>query len=386
MRKSGNIRRTALLLLAAALLCLTLAGCWDKEEIADLVFLAGIGVDVPLKGEGVSVTAELIKISSGKDDAIQSTVFASTGKNIADALVGLACHVGGKLNFNYCEVVVLGEEYAKSGLGDVVDVVLRNNDIQHTTLLAVAKDCRASEVFAAKSADEPVAAYELSGIIKANYSRCLRVTKNDAYAIRGRLEKPGGGLALTQIYLERDGDAPSLMAGGAAVFGDAGLAGWLTPEETAYFRMATGQAVSGVEAAPGPDGGYFTAELRNFETRSSALLDGGGASLELDIRTEATLIEPAADGTVPLPWSPDEVGESFAKAIRDGVSGLVTRAQIEFGCDLFGFGGTFEKADGRAWRQTREDWPRLFREMDVTVDASVRIVNAGMSKSDMEER
>lgn len=374
--KHGLRLRTVLLVLLTLISLSALAGCWDKRELTDLLYVSGIGLDVPEDGDGVEMSVEFITISSGKDDKITSSVFTTKGGDIGDALTALATRAGGKENFNYCEAIVMSEEYARQGIAKVVEMVMRNSEIQHTALLAVADGCKASELFAAGGEDEPAAAYEISGIMKSNFKSCTSLVKNDAYRIRARLQSPGGCAALTRLYLEEDGDERSIMAGGAAVFKGDKLAGWLTPEEASFFRMATGDAVEGYESIPSAEGGYVSAALRNFKLDTRAELDGGAPSAELRIGADALLLRsPGSAGGA------EGAQEGFAGEIERGVRGVFERCRDEMDCDIFGLAGTFGRKYGKRWAAMENDWDELFGKLEFSVQAEVKVEDAGLAKS-----
>ncbi len=372
-----NFTRPLSLSLLIIFLIPLLSGCWDKQEITDLLYVSGLGLDIPAGGDEVEVSIEFIKVSSSKDEKLSSSLFTVRGRDIGDALTALSMNAGGSLDFNYCEAIVMSEAYARHGMANIADMLLRNADIQHTALLAVAEGCSAAEIFAARGKDEPSAAYEISGIIKSNYSQCLSLVKNDAYGVRAALQGPCGCAALTRVYLESEREDNSIMAGGAAVVRKDGLAGWLTPREAAYFRIATGDASGGYESARDMDGGWVTAELRDFSLKTEAKLEGIHPTAGISIKADATLVKPpraAGDAS--------SAGGDFSDGIRLGVLELFERCRDEMGCDILGLSGEFARTYGGSWRSFEGHWDELLRALELSVSAEVRVEDAGLEKTE----
>ncbi|TFB22154.1 Ger(x)C family spore germination protein [Filobacillus milosensis] len=125
-----------------------LSGCWNSRELDDLSISNAIGVD-KINGEYMFTTqiinpSELSKNVAGKRTVI--TTIDETGETIFQAWRKLTTESKSKLYFSHVRVLVIGEETAREGISEILDVLLRDHDFRSDFLLVVAKDHTANDV------------------------------------------------------------------------------------------------------------------------------------------------------------------------------------------------------------------------------------------------
>lgn len=138
MEKYGKI-------IASIIMCLTLSSCVG-EEPNDIAYITALGIDKGDSGYKYTIQfANPTKISGGASEQGGSggniveniTVEGPTiysGLNSADAIVSK------DLSLAHAKIIVVSEEIAKEGLGELLEVIARNNDIRPDIYLAIAEE------------------------------------------------------------------------------------------------------------------------------------------------------------------------------------------------------------------------------------------------------
>ncbi len=122
------------------IICLLfLTGCYDYQELSDMNIVNGIGID--FKDEEYIVSLETVKSSKGESSSkITTNVISGKDKILANAINQAINNSGKKAYFKHVDLVIISEELAKNGIGDVVDYMLRDVTVSSSFFTVVAED------------------------------------------------------------------------------------------------------------------------------------------------------------------------------------------------------------------------------------------------------
>lgn len=138
------------------LLILLMVGCWDRREINDIAIVTATGFDKQGEDEYL-ITAQapipgaMGGTGGGGGGTSGGAMFyldAGAGKSVRQANQDLQKRMARRLMFGHRRVVVFGEELAKGGLRETLDVLTRTREARLNTQLFIAKG-KANEVLAA---------------------------------------------------------------------------------------------------------------------------------------------------------------------------------------------------------------------------------------------
>ena len=91
--------------------CLTLAGCWDAQELSDTSIVLGIAIDA--MGEEQQVTLELCPADSG-----EALILQAKGKNFEECVVKLQQLSEGALFWSGTSVLIYGDKASADQLNE----------------------------------------------------------------------------------------------------------------------------------------------------------------------------------------------------------------------------------------------------------------------------
>lgn len=168
------MKHKCLLILLILLQISFLSGCWSKKELDEISILSGVGIDIGEQNK-LRLTMQVIlhremKIESqsgkrgGEEKPTQNVV--AEGNSLIDANRNYVLQSGRRGYWSHINVLIIGEELAKKGIGQILDVLERDQEVRRRTYLLVSKG-EAKDILNAETIDlEIIQAYNISDMVK----------------------------------------------------------------------------------------------------------------------------------------------------------------------------------------------------------------------------
>ena len=306
------LRRTApkfALFLGGALLFAFFSNDFGLVDIQKTAVILAAGIDK--SGEGYELTAQISVPKGGeKAGGTASVELSGKGETVADCLMMMYADSGWIPKFDFCSLVLLGEEAAREGAMPALNYFLHNEYMSDNCAVAVAEGS-AGEMLKKTSAidDTPsLAIHKLFsgaaektgaavkntlrefavgtlGVSKSSFMPFIRTLPHESgtgssegsggkggASGSGNSEGSGGSGGSGQSGSEGSGgeeDAPVLFrAEETALFREGKLTGLLSAEETLAFNLVRGKVKAGILTVEGEDG----------EPVSLSIKRGGGSA------------------------------------------------------------------------------------------------------------
>ncbi len=134
------------------LLCilpLLLSGCWSKRELNELAIVVALGID-KVEDE-FEITVQIVDPSevSMRQASTQRTPvisYHSRGETIFEAIRKMTTIAARKPYFAHLQVVILGEDLAKEGISDSLDLIARDHEFRKDFDVIMSHEATAKEV------------------------------------------------------------------------------------------------------------------------------------------------------------------------------------------------------------------------------------------------
>ena len=289
------LRRTApkfALFLGGALLFSFFSNDFGLVDIQKTAVILAAGID--RSGEGYELTAQISVPKGGeKAGGTASVELSGKGETVADCLMMMYADSGWIPKFDFCSLVLLGEEAAREGAMPALNYFLHNEYMSDNCAVAVAEG-NAGEMLKKTSAidDTPsLAIHKLFsgaaektgaavkntlrefavgtlGVSKSSFMPFIRTLPHESGT--GSSEGSGGkGGASGSEGSGGEEDAPVLFrAEETALFREGKLTGLLSAEETLAFNLVRGKVKAGI----------LTVEGEGGEPVSLSIKRGGGSA------------------------------------------------------------------------------------------------------------
>lgn len=340
------MKRMAVLTLALALLC---SGCsvWEAQPPLEAVeAVQTMGVDY---GDGVRVS-----VCTGTEDSAER--IDDTGETLRvalDALRDRSQHGG--LFYGHTQYLLLGEDFARAGIQELLDFVGRSAELRLATPVYVLRGTAADAVLD-KELD---VTGQLGAMERTGAPSVTALETVDAFA------RSGAALVAALTY---DCDAKALRPDGCAVLSDGRLAGYLDARDEAAVAWLNG---AGGESIALPDGATVT--VTNCKAHIHADWDDGEiTAVTLTLQADAAVDQLKEDLTVTDESVRRALEQALAREMAQRTAAAVHCTQA-LRADALGLGARLFAAQPIRWQRGDPDWSKRFPNVPVTVTVRAHI-------------
>lgn len=385
------LKRTApkfALFLGGALLFAFFSNDFGLVDIQKTAVILAAGIDK--SGEGYELTAQISVPKGGeKAGGTASVELSGKGETVADCLMMMYADSGWIPKFDFCSLVLLGEEAAREGAMPALNYFLHNEYMSDNCAVAVAEGS-AGEMLKKTSAidDTPslaihklfsgaaektgaavkntlrVFAVDTLGVSKSSFMPFIRSlpresgeggakqSGSEGSGGEGGAEGSGGkGGAIGSEGSGGEGDTPVLFrAEETALFREGKMTGLLSAEETLAFNLVRGKVKAGILTVKGEDGEPVSLSIKR---------GGGSAKLgeedELRAKLSVRLKVLVSDRTeedfmagTETNVATDEDERRAEELIASHIASLWGKCQIS-GCDLLLLARELYRKDPKAY-------------------------------------
>lgn len=375
------------------LLCLLLAGCWDRRELNEIAIMVGIGIDQAEDGYLVSAQIVVPSEVSARTQAGRSpiTLIQAEGETIYEAFRKMTRESSRKLYPGHLQIFVLSEEVAREGFKDTLDLLSRDWEIRSDYYIVVAREQHARQILQVKTPIESIPADKLFESLQAseeNWSVTRSVTLQQ---LIDDISADGKEPVLTGIEMIGDSDvgktkqnveeiipAAILQYDHLAVFREDRLAGWLDREESEAYNYITGSIRSTVEPLSCPGEGNLTVEVSRAGSDIRPDMTGGSPRMNVRIRIKGSIGSVSCDIDLNRQETIRELEQLLEQKIKTSAEKTIQTLKDDYSADIFGFGESIRRAYPDEWKGLKENWADTgFTELPVTVKVNVKIVDTG---------
>ena len=372
------------LALAALLffIMLLMSSCWDHMELTNMLFVAGVGLDVDESGGVYRASVEIIDIDGDDGKNITSRLVEGEGPTIYEAMQNAMSMTGGIMFSNHCKVVVIGDALSHKGINGVIDIVLRSPSLRKTVDIMLAKGTDARSILTHKTVKSDIVSFELSKILDSNVRTMNNTVKTSVFRLHENLLSGCPASVIPTVSVRKNNGEDFLQIDGAAVFYGDVFRGFLSGEQSKIFRVATNNAERPVISVR--DGRFseekFDISLKKCRVSLRPYFQDGAPALHMDVRVEAGFEGSAVlNADITDKKTLREIESAAEEQLSRDILLLAEYARSEFGADIFEFYRTFESRCRLEWPSMKSEWPVLFNEMDISITSSVRISGSGLT-------
>lgn len=380
------------LILIGISVCLLLSGCYDMREINEIGFVMEVGIDKRTDAtDGFEVTVQIAnpKQGSGKQEgsgggASKSWVCSGKGDTIFEAVRELSKIASKRIMWAHNNIVIVGEDLAKSNIAPVLDYFTHNTELRMKTWIVVSHGS-AKDYLNAKIASGEVAGLEVSKLFRFQ-KLVANSAPNEILYVYSSFKQENShalmsGLLLTESEKfsgEKSDEEPERQfeLSGSAVFKGSKMLGWLTGEETRGINWVledTENTVVSVRTTEATN--YYVAiETHKVKSKIKSAIVSGVPHFTIDISGKGEIVEEDGTTAKSMPEFKAELETLLNKRIEEEVMKGMSKIQKDYNCDVVDFAQTFHIQNPKEWREKyRAEWEEIFPEIPVVVNVSIDI-------------
>lgn len=358
-------------------LALSASGCWDSRELNTLFIVTGLAVDVGEQPGQAHFTVQIAKIapsanaSGGGGNSGNPAILLSTDADTQlNALSNFNRMSSRELYLHHNQVIAFSADLAAQGLEPYIDFLLRDHESREEVPLVVTEGKAADVLSVVPDQDRmlgPFLARLLADMREISRYYTIRVFDFASLLFDGTASAV---MPIVQI-IDQNGKAKIEMSG-MAVFKGGKMVGRLSLAEAQGFIWAMGGIKKGTISVT-TEKGIADMYILDISTRRTMTAAPDGA-LAAHLQVTANLVLGEALGfegmsiVELLSYLTGETQKTLCSHIID----CVGRARA-MDADIYRFGETLHRQLPEVWHSLSARWNQTFREMEVRVEAQVRI-------------
>lgn len=377
------MRLTAVSIILLVILTICCGGCVSARDIDTLNFIMALAFDYdPEKGE-YTLTVQ-VPVTSSKQEAQESKwlVYQARGESLFEAIRNLAEQSPRRMFFAHCDIFLMGEEFARSGVVGMLDFLQRDGEPRTGSSHVFVTMGKAAKFLTVKEVREDIPATAIEKINESAQRSNAKTASNTVRDfIKGQITHPSVSLAPLLDVAKPDlkaGEASNkYLVEGMGVFKKEKLIGFLTPVETRGYLWAKGKIKSTALVGTLPDKGVrVTYEIISSKASLKPVLGDNSLTVNIEVKANSHLAE--TDGYLDV--FRQETITGLESALKDLITEeiLVTAAKSqELKADIFGIGEKLHRFHPDAWKTLEADWDDYYSRAVFNVQVETSLIRTG---------
>lgn len=393
------IKSKVLRLLLALLIPLLLSGCWERKELNEIAFILGMGLD---KAEsGYRVTMQVVIPSSISSQTAGGTSGGGVPVVVSSFTVPTIYESDRQYTLissrtaykGHIRVLVIGEELARAGIAEILDVLKRSREPRNDYYVMVAKGTTAEEALKVLTPLDKIPANKLFSSLDKSYKISAKTTAVSLNKFVDDLLYVGINPVLTGVEvvgnasegdkmsnLEQSVPKASLKYRSLAVFKKDRMVGWLSDEETSGYNYITDNVVKTSGNLIGDDGKPIVIEAIRTTTKRKMKMVGGEPHIYIHVKAECNVQEVHSKDNMEAESVIRQLERKSEERIILRMETAVKQINERYNVDIMGFGQMIYRANPKAWarlQQTKGD--NYLKSLPVHYKATMTINRIGIT-------
>lgn len=382
-------------LIVGLAMVLNLTACWSKIELDELTFIYGMFIDAGKEPGMVEVTISsplpnrLMSGTQGGSGAGDGKAYSSVSKaaaTIPEAVILIQKDLSRRLEISHLKIVVIGKEYARQGIGDMLEWFKRQPEIPLGTYIMAAPG-RAQEITKLSPIFEQLPDQVLNNFAKENLTFSTTI-RDCVLAEASHMGYAMNYLSFGQKPDNADPGKTQYWAGvdGVMLFQNLKMKGILNVKNSRALAWAAGH-FAGRTALPvysitwdeDGKGSASTVFLSNKASTSVKMTpDGPVFHVKLKGRAGITYVKDSENREAEMlsPLILTKLQDKVVKEVTESLDRIKKN-----GSDVLQLGMLVEWNYPQEWEQLRERWEDYYsKEARIKVSADFTIADFGSEK------
>lgn len=375
------------------ILSLFLTGCWDRRELNELGIALALGID-KVEDE-YQVTAQVVvpseisaKASTGRSPV---TLFQASGETVYEALRKITKNSPRKIYPGHLRMLVIGEDLAKEGIGESLELLSRDWETRSDFYVVIAKDLTAEEVLNVTTTLEAIPANKMFNTLKASEKAWAATHGAILDELITDLTDEGKEAVLTGILVTGNQEIGTskqniesitpearIVYDQLAVFKKDKLVGWLTEQESKGYNGIVNKVQNTVTPISCPEEGKATIEIIQLDSKMKGKINKGKPEVDVNVKVKGNIGEVECRINLSEQKSIVELEKITEKKMEETINMTIESVQKQYESDIFGFGEAIHRSNPKEWKKIKEQWrDEGFSELSANVKVDVKLQHTG---------
>jgi spore germination protein KC len=391
------------LILCLPLLSALLSGCWDDRELSELGITSGSAYD--WENNQWKATFQVINPSSGASgmgsggggstSSPPFVTFTVRGRTIMEAIERTNLTGTREMFFSHSRITVLGEELAKHGISQLIDMFLRKQDARETVYVFIAKGSAGDimgqlmQMTNNQGAGVQLMIEQESRLLSYYpgvrlFELAMALSSESGSAVLPEIILTGGEIMNETSEIGRT-DMPSRLAlGRLGVLKGDKFVGWLSQKQAFGLSFLTDNIsnttiafASRPKTSDKRDASFI---LQNSTTTVRPVWAKDHYVMDVNIKGSGVLSELGSVMDLNDRAAITEMEQSLEQEVLELVNNSWTEVK-KLGTDVTGFAVKIHRNDRKRWKQIQKEknWDSVFQNIEIRPRVSFQIERTGLS-------
>ncbi len=363
------------------------AGCWNNRDLTELAIVSGVGIDVA-DNKKIELTMQIIKpsvLKSGQEGGgSQEKAYMNVtveGNTVFEAIRNVLAYIDRRAYFAHVQVMIIGEELADQGIGEVLDLFERDHETRRRAEIIIARGIKAKEVLDYDSELQDIPSVQINKTLKTS-DNLSKASKINLFEMLKELshEEHSVLVPVIQSSSSESSRLEDLKIEGMAVIKKDRLIGYISALETRGFMFAKNKVnstivvVEGVENPEKP----LSIEVSRSEGKIKVKFEDHEPVLSIEVKAQGGIGEQHETTDLAKPEKLTVLEKKVEARIREEIDTTVKASQDELRTDIFGFIDKIEKNYYSEWKEIHQQWNSVYMNLDVEIKVDFQIRRTGL--------
>lgn len=377
--------------------CLT--GCWDRTELNELAITSASAVDLD-KNRWIlsfqviipSAISGAAGTSGGPSSQVPVVVHSTNGSTIKDAVSKSYLEAPRKLYFGHNSVLVIGENAARQGFSQMIDLYLRNPDSRETVNVLIASGDGRTILEQLINMDN-IPGQGIQRILEKESEYLSILPNTRMYELTKHMLSPSksgllpeiiisGGKEITSVDQLKQTTMPSkLRLGRAAIIKDDKLIGWMDHEEalgTAFLGGKVRSSTLPFSCTDNATGMNSTFVLTKASTKTAIQKEDGSYLIDVKIKVKGRLNETSCAKNLIKPDVIKKMEDNVSQRIET-ITNKAWAAMQKADADTAGFSDILYRKYPKDWKELEKKKESALKKFKLKVQVSTTMDKVGLS-------
>ncbi len=367
-------------------------GCFNYRELNEIAIASAIGLDKT--GDGYVVTIQVMNTKKASEtgtsnEQLKFITFTTSGVTLQDAIRKSILDSSRRIYPNHVQTLIIGEDLAKNGISDVLDMFFRGVEFRKQTPVLIAKNSTAEEVLNVVTPLESLNSKNIRDGLSVD-SKYLGIGDNISFEdLVGTFLDSNKEIILPSVSIngtKSDGEKienietadPSvrLIESSLAVFKGDHLIGFLDNKQSIDLNFVLNKINNTILTYECGDNKYLSSEIMSNKTSVEFLESPLKAHIK--INGILSINEITCDMDLEDPVVIDEIEADLEEELKNDVYNTIKYIIEEYNSDVFGFRDFLYKNKTKYYKEIKDDWyDSIFPNMDFDVDVNFNLTGKG---------
>lgn len=378
------------------------SGCFQYRELDALAIVNTLGIDrikdkYLISIHVINTRKQHQNIEAGDEAA--ATLYEATGDTLQEAINNITLECPKELYLGHIDVIMVGEETARTGIKDYIDFLLREREMRKIYPFIIVKGATANAALKVLPPVEILPGTNIINMIQ-NTERINGIISNHRFdRILKFLYTQGRDASLTAIEvipplmddtttdnLTEIKPAIQLKITGPAIMKGDKLIGFFTKKEGLSFNLIRRRIKNAIITFPCDNkNNYASVQIDKPKVTFKTEIKQNKPKAKIELKLVASLTE--YNCTLDLKQSKNitKIEKMINKEVKTMIKDTITTLQTKYNADVIGFGEKLYRNNFKEWQKIEQDWATLFPTLEtkVTVNSHINSIGSTLNPAKM---